>query len=333
MTPLVYFAFSGDLEINYTTPINVSLPTAFVRLVANDVAGSDGSPQEITSLAIPVGSPSGKLLVTCGVIESEGSYSLQMFMYVGGRMLTQTSLDVRWPKVSMFFPGRHEAQEEAGLLRITSTATCTSLLLKYSFYIDLVFQRELSPSQVVVSEPYTNLSTALYIRKYPCNLFDLAGYYTAVLKSTYNSGTVISKTNPMTSSWSPGAYRVFLDTKTVFPCTRYLSVSYVHPPCPGMNDKLRMYALRRKVSGSLAAPIERTYVKEVAVDADQTYVAFECGLFSETAAGYCFVYVTTSSNGLETNGAVTEQHRQCISAHVDSGEYCQVLSDLVRVKY
>lgn len=70
VTPSYYILFSGDLEVTFYMPSNVSLPNAFVRL--RGFNPRLGQWQEITSMGLPLGQTTGNLSVACGVLEFGG---------------------------------------------------------------------------------------------------------------------------------------------------------------------------------------------------------------------------------------------------------------------
>ncbi|XP_021341555.1 uncharacterized protein LOC110442324 isoform X2 [Mizuhopecten yessoensis] len=313
--PEDYVAFMGDLTITYTVPINVSMPNAFIRVLAHTNKGR----REITTIKLFVGQATGIGRVTCGLIEAAGRHLLEMFMYLDGPLLTSKEFTVKWPDFHLYLPKRHVAQTTEVKLRYTSEARCAPLLQRYSFQIDLEYKPEsqFDPSyydtapRVLYSEPVMDISQAITNITYSCDNFDFKGSYRAILRNSYNKNLTIAKSNVMDVQWSD-VYDVRISSSSVHPCQGHLIVLYEHPQCSGMQDKIRMYVLRRDISGSLAAPLKRVYVTERRAHPDQTYVVFKCDLFpmDVTAVGFCFVYVSTSNTNL-----VMEQHSSCVSAH------------------
>ncbi|KAK6975999.1 hypothetical protein BgiMline_022392, partial [Biomphalaria glabrata] len=315
-TPAFYVIFSGDLDFNYTIPGNVSLPHAFIRLELNK---PNESPHIITALGLRLGRKTETLRVTCGVIEFAGKYTLKMYTRVNGDVLTQSDLDVRWPEVTMSLPDTHEAQTQSVELRVLSKANCSSLLHRHYLSIHLYFQRsaprdsvlDLSQAQIVHSVNFTQVNKTYSALKLGCHLFDLDGYYQAVLVSSASNAPVVSYSNIMYATWSEG-YVLGSRSSSAFPCEGALTLFYAHPPCSGM-DKIRLHSYQLMSQGSLASPLERTYVTEMVAHPDLSKVTFDCGLFNQTSSGFCFTYVSVTRATV-----VTEQKHFCIPAYPNS---------------
>ena len=319
--PSEYIAFSGDLYVQYTTPKDVSLPNAFIRLVLLIYPPSESGPEEITNLGMDARYKEGEVKVTCGIIEVAGKYEFQMYLQSGGPILTRVEVIVRWPSVQLQLPITHSAHTDSVPMSITSTAACNPRLKRYSFQLKLEYAKNTSllsitgQAEELYSRPFSNFTVKGVSVEFPCSLFDVAGVYRVSLISSVSAISVVSRSNNMLTNWS-SAFRIIIWAETVFPCYSNLRVNYVQPQCPGArrNNKIRMYKLRRKVRGSLAAPLQRSYVEERFADRNKTSVNFSCASFETAASGYCFVYVTVSRHG-----TVTNQTEKCISAHPDSG--------------
>lgn len=310
-----YVAFMGDLTVTYTVPVNISMPNAFIRVLFN----GDKGRREITTLKLSMGHSTGSGRVTCGVIEVAGQHLLEMYMYLDGPLLTSKEFTVKWPEFHLYLPKTHIAQTTEVKLRYTSEAKCVPLLEQYSFQIDLEYRSEnqFDPSyynteaRVLHSEPVLDISQAITNISYSCGNFDFKGSYRAFLRNSYNKNLTVARSNVMDVRWSD-VYDVRISSSSIHPCQGHLAVLYEHPQCSGTNDKIRMYVLRRDISGSLAAPLQRKYVTERTAHPDKTYVVFKCSLFpmDVTAVGFCFVYVTMSNTDL-----VVDQYSSCVSAH------------------
>ncbi|XP_067663330.1 uncharacterized protein [Haliotis asinina] len=323
--PSTHAAFSGDLEIGYSVPQNVSMSSAFVTILFTEEGQKE---HEITSLHIPPGTHTGKLILTCGVLEYPGTYTLQMYMFVGSRLLTQTTFIVEWPRIQLFLPDRRRfALTENVPLRIQSRATCEPIIHRESFFIELYFKRPASAINILPMESskikqtfnYTHLSKRTQTIEYQCDLFDLDGSYQAVLKSTFNSGTVVTRSNVFNVSWSQ-SYSVNIRKKSIFPCKGAITVLYIQPACARpekhLQDRIRMYELRTTTNGSLAAPLKQKYIIEKHANPNRNSFELSCRLFNKTAAGFCFKYVSISRSG-----AVHLQRQQCLAAHPNSVFY------------
>ncbi|KAK3099747.1 hypothetical protein FSP39_009050 [Pinctada imbricata] len=315
--PLVYVAFSGDLIINYTIPSNVSIPNAFIRLTA--VLASKN--QEITTRGIQFGQSVGQVRIPCGTIEYAVPVIAELHTYAGGPILASSRMTVEWPKFTLSLPDSHIAQTQQVMLTLTSMAACNSFFRRYSFQLDLEYSTDDSPNntiatfsepQIIHSHPISDITKSISELSYECDLFDTKGNYRAVLRNSFDSSKPVSVSNIMITKWSL-AYKLSVNDRSVFPCTGHVTVLYTKPECAGKNNKIRIFKLARDVSGSLAAPLKRKYISETKAEPDNKYVLFNCDIFSEQAAGFCFVYVTTSRRG-----SVSEQDSYCLSAHPDS---------------
>ncbi|ESO88421.1 hypothetical protein LOTGIDRAFT_234507 [Lottia gigantea] len=313
IVPNTYVALSGDLMIKYILPGNVSLPNAFIRLF--HINGE--KLLEVTNLALPLGRKEGELPVTCGIVEFAGRYVAKMYMHDGGTILTETQFDVSWPSIHLTLPDTYTALTTSVQIHIRSSAQCKSLLRRGNFLIDIYHERQPVSDGIETntSNHITNLTindfTKDFVHEFPCNYFDVDGSYQAVLKSTLNSGTEVTRSNIMTTGWSD-SYNLNIRVDSVFPCPNLFKIIYTRPSCPS-KDKVRMYMLQRRASGSLASPLERKYVLERRISPDVTTLRIPCGLFNKTSAGYCFVYVSVSKHG-----EVQEQKEVCLAAHPDS---------------
>ncbi|KAL3880779.1 hypothetical protein ACJMK2_032990, partial [Sinanodonta woodiana] len=313
IAPSTHAAFTSDLEVEYITPQSVSLPNAFVRLVNIQPAKIN----EITTLGLDIGHKSGRLVYTCGLVEYPGTFEFQLHMYSGGPILARAKTIVSWPKVRLQIPYTHVAHTTSVPLAINSEARCNPLIRRYSFEIILEHTRTsvIGDSREIIytkNFPNITLPTESVLDSFPCALFDTTGTFVAFLKSNFSANSTIASSNIMTVNWST-AYKVNLFQDTVFPCDSDVPVMYTRPQCAGNKDKIRLFMLRRSISGSIASPVERLYITERHVDPNQNSVYFSCDLFNINALGYCFGYVTTSRNG-----AVTLQNERCMSAHPNS---------------
>ncbi|XP_063416529.1 uncharacterized protein LOC134698152 isoform X2 [Mytilus trossulus] len=310
--PKVYVAFSEDLYINYTTPPTVSLPNAYIRILA----GAQGTKKEITTRPLEGGKPVGQIKISCGEIEYAAIHYIELHMYVGGPLLTTISFQVTWPKFQLIFtPSHHIAQTKPLTMWYTSEAKCKSPVKRHNFHLDLEYTKDDETStkklnfEIKNTKVFNEIDTKIGSVEYTCETFEVAGRYIAVLRNTYDDSEVIVQSNILHVQWST-AYRISIYSSSVFPCEGHLSVKYVQPTCPGNRDQLRMYYLRRTLTGSPAVPLNRIYVTEKPAFNNQSSVLFPCGYFDAKAVGYCFVYVNMASDG-----SVTEQDDVCISAH------------------
>lgn len=321
--PDEYTAFSGDLDVQYKIPDGVSLSNAFIRVAL--ITEGDGG-EEITTLGIDPKYQTGSKKITCGVIEVAGKYEFQMYMYSGGPLLYRAVVIVRWPEIVLSLPPSHFAQSDSVQLRINSTAVCNPRLRRYGFEMHLEYADNTSAisitgkHEVLYSQPFSNLSATNSFFKFPCSLFELSGIYRASLVSSFSAIAVVSRSNAMLTTNNP-AYQINIWSDTIFPCNNILMINYVLPQCPGTKDsnRIRIYMLRRKSSGSLAAALEKVYVEEHPADPDKTFIKISCSLFKTVAIGYCFQIVTLARRGIVIN-----QTELRLSAHPDSGRF-QVL--------
>ncbi|XP_050415487.1 uncharacterized protein LOC126829582 isoform X1 [Patella vulgata] len=313
MAPLLYQAFSGDLEIEYKLLTNVSLPHAFVRLLCIN----DPKPLEVTTLALPLGVNDGRLLVMCGILEVAGRYVARLYTHEGGTILTEAKFDVSWPSIHLTLPDKYVALTTGVKMRISSSVSCKSLLNREKMVLaiyhvrgDITDQLPLGSSNLITNTTMIDFTSQVE-HEFPCNFFDVDGSYQAVLKSTYKLGTEITRSNIMAAVWSDH-YNINIRTDSVFPCPNLLNILYTRPSCPS-KDKIRIFMLKKEVKGSLASPLQRKYVFERRISPDMTMLRLSCNLFNTTSAGYCFMYVSVSKIG-----SVQEQKQVCLSAHPNS---------------
>lgn len=254
------------------------------------------------------------------MVEFAGNYTLRMYTRVNGEILTEATLEVRWPEIGLSLPDNHEAQTSAVELRIISTANCSFRLQRHFLQVKVLFQRTdslgglltLPEAQELFVTNYTTVNAPYTTITLRCSLFDLDGYYQAVLVSSALESPMLSASNIMTVSWSRG-YQLSIMSKSAFPCHGSIVAMYSHPPCSGL-DKFRLYSFMPTSAGSPASPLERVYMTEAVANPDTARMSFSCALFNESATGFCFVYVSITRVDI-----VSEQTQVCIPAQVDSG--------------
>lgn len=316
--PGEYTVFSGDLHVQYEIPRDVSLSSSFVRVVLLTDTGAE----EITNLGIDPLHKTGTLTITCGIIEVAGKYEFQMYMTSGGRLLVQASILVRWPKIMLTLPNTHFAESSSVHLWIHSSAKCNPRLRRYSFHIELEYARNSSAIssnkdiELLSTQTFNKFSSENNSIEFPCSLFDFSGIYRATLKSSASAISIVSRSNEMLTSLNPAySINIWSNDGTIFPCLDTLMIYYHLPECPGPkeNKKIRIYMLRRTVSGSVASPLERSYVMERPVDPDRTHLIESCEIFRTVATSYCFQFVTL------TRKVLINQTELCLPAHPNSG--------------
>lgn len=318
IAPKTYTAFSGILKLNFTIPRNECLTHAFIALIALEE-------QEKEIHTISIGCTSGSQKIACGLIDSAGHYVFRMYSRRHGDVLNEFFFDVRWPFFAISLPAEQYAFTHNISVALKSAAKCNSLIRLHTLFIDLIFFGE--EPKPTFGNPFnrtriyqlkiTNLSANITY-KFPCNITELPGRYQVELRSVYTSnpyaltapGQIITKSHYMNIIWNPN-YSVSMDKRYHFPCRDWVSISFKHPQCSRPTDRIRLYAMYRKVMGSLASPLGVKYRAERFAFRNITSVYFNCSLFDipGDVTGYCFVYET-----MTTAGAVREQTRYCISA-------------------
>lgn len=324
IAPKTYTAFSGILKLNFTIPRNECLTHAFIALIALEE-------QEKEIHTISIGCTSGSQKIACGLIDSAGHYVFRMYSRRHGDVLNEFFFDVRWPFFAISLPAEQYAFTHNISVALKSAAKCNSLIRLHTLFIDLIFFGE--EPKPTFGNPFnrtriyqlkiTNLSANITY-KFPCNITELPGRYQVELRSVYTSnpyaltapGQIITKSHYMNIIWNPN-YSVSMDKRYHFPCRDWVSISFKHPQCSRPTDRIRLYAMYRKVMGSLASPLGVKYRAERFAFRNITSVYFNCSLFDipGDVTGYCFVYET-----MTTAGAVREQTRYCISAKDNAGE-------------
>lgn len=317
--PKTYTAFSGILRLNFTIPRNECLAHAFIALIALE----EDHEKEIHTVSI--GCTSGSQKIACGLIDSAGRYVFRMYSRRHGDVLTEFFFNVRWPFLAVSIPAEHYAFTHNISVAVRSAAKCNSLIRVHTFYLDLIFYGE--EPRPLFGNPFNRTriyqlkvadvsSNATY--KFPCDIAELPGRYQTEFRSVYTSnpfavtarGQIITKSRYMNIIWSPN-YSVSMARRYRFPCVGRVSVPFEHPSCSRLTDRIRLYAMYRKVLGSLASPLGVKYRAERFAFGNITSVNFSCDLFDipGDVTGYCFVYET-----MTTAGAVREQTRYCFSA-------------------
>lgn len=314
--PVEHVAFSGDLVVIYKIPDDVSLSNAFIRVALV----TDKGDEEITNLHIDSKYKTGRLPMTCGIIEVAGKYEFQMYMYGGGPLLTRAVMLVRWPKIVLHLNDTHFAQSSSVLLRINSSAVCNPRLKRYDFKIELDYATNSSTisvagnHEVLYSQPFEDFSGVSLFVVFPCSLFDIPGIYRASLISSFSAISVVSRSNLMLTTFNP-AYMINFWSETIFPCNGNVKIGYSLPQCaaPMHNNRIRIYMRRRKSLGSLAAPVEKMYIEEHKADPGGSLIQLPCHVFDTVAIGYCFQLVTFLRHDTLLN-----QTEYCLPAHPDS---------------
>ncbi|XP_064636896.1 uncharacterized protein LOC135493463 [Lineus longissimus] len=150
--------------------------------------------------------------------------------------------------------------------------------------------------------------------KFSCDVFDQAGYYQAILRSSYDPTGYIAKSGRMSVKWSNRMFGLEAMTGSIFPCRRVFQMQYKHPPCPGRRDKMRMYKIKQEAVASVASPRKLEYIIEKNVDATGRtgILEYKCDLFEQGVAAYCFRYVSVSKTG-----GVQDQDTICVPSKED----------------
>ncbi|KAL4229842.1 Thrombospondin type-1 domain-containing protein 1 [Mactra antiquata] len=314
--PREYVAFSGDLDVHYQIPSGVTLSNAFIRVALM----RNGRDEEITNLGINSRYNNGTQTISCGILEIAGQYEFQMYMYSGGPLLKRQVLIVRWPNITLRLPEYHYAQSSSVHVKYYSSAKCNPKLNRYGFDMILEYAKDSSAisvtgnPEILDTQSFSNLASNNTSIELKCTFFNLSGTYRISLLSPSSAISMVSRSNLMLTSLNP-AYKINILSDTIFPCNTRLIVHYTLPQCPGDKgyNKIRIYMLRRKSSGSLAAPVDRLYMKEHAVDPDKTSFLASCEMFKTQAIGYCFQLVSLARHGILIN-----QTEVCLSAHPNS---------------
>lgn len=316
--PREYVAFSGDLDIHYQIPSGITLSNAFIRVALV----TDGKEEEITNLGLNTRYQNGSQTIACGILEVAGQYDFQMYMYSGGPLLKRQRLIVRWPNITLDLPEVHYAQSSSVQLKLYSSAKCNPKLNRYDFNMILEYAKDNTAisvpgnHEVLDSQPFSSFSSNNTSIELKCTFFNLSGVYRVSLQSSYSAISLVSRSNLMATSLNP-AYKINILSDTIFPCNNKFIVHYSLPQCPGDKDynRIRIYMVRRKSSGSIAAPVERLYIKEHHVDPDKTSFLTPCEMFKTQATRYCFQLVSLARHGIIIN-----QTEVCLSAHPNSGK-------------
>eukprot|EP00106_Octopus_bimaculoides_P007454 XP_014774896.1 PREDICTED: uncharacterized protein LOC106872414 [Octopus bimaculoides] len=315
IAPRTYTAFSGKLMLNYTIPHDECLSNAYIALLAIEKTGES----EIQTLSVGCNSRSQE--IACGVVVSAGRYVYRIYSQRHGKVLDEFYFHVLWPKTVLELPPKQKAFENNITVSIDSKAVCKSRILTHSLHIDLIFWGEVPKSKFIKNIKPVRI-TSLEIDdislktnyEFPCNKTELPGKYHAELRSSKRKGyapdQIIAKSSNMSVTWSDN-YNLNIVDRQSLKYYESVSIEFQQPACSMLTDRIRMYAMHRKVSGSLASPLEAKYCAERFAFRNISVVYFNCSLFDifEKVVGFCFVYETMTSKG-----AVREQTKLCVSA-------------------
>ncbi|CAI9731784.1 Hypothetical predicted protein [Octopus vulgaris] len=315
IAPRTYTAFSGKLMLNYTIPHDECLTNAYIALLAIEKTGES----EIQTLSVGCNSRSRE--IACGVVVSAGRYVYRIYSQRHGKVLDEFYFHVLWPKTVLKLPPKQNAFENNITVSIDSKAICKSRIHTHSLHIDLIFWGEVPKSKFIKNiKPVRIASLDIddislnTTYEFPCNKTELPGKYHAELRSSKRKGHVpdqiIAKSSNMSITWSDN-YNLNIVDRQSLKYYESVTIEFQQPTCSVVTDRIRMYAMHRKVSGSLASPLEAKYCAERFAFRNISSVYFNCSLFDifEKVVGFCFVYETMTSKG-----AVREQTKLCVSA-------------------
>ena len=312
-----YVALSGDLHVIYSLPANVTLPpNIIVQLILFDVQkNATGSVLETFNLPI-ARSHSGEFTYICGKIDLPGSYKVRLLESLKAPALAETRLlTVVWPQLNMTMPVAHTALSGEIPLYILEQnhiehRHCRSAHENREYYVEIV--RNVSgegsegagkSKQLVDKISITGLENLIGAElMFECPMFDQAGVYQAYIRFEGEPEPPVAASNEMQVTWSSAYMLSTLKATSVFPCKNNFKVQYGHATCQSAGgDKIRLYEQLKRAKGNVASPVDLKYVGERRIEttegATSGFVTFECELFQATSIGYCFKYLSASSNG------------------------------------
>ena len=310
-----YELYSGNLDVSVSIPPTLNISIAFLELV------SLLDDRRVTTYQVKAGFV-GDISVKCGAVDFAGKFIFQLVDRPGSqsRIIAKTPpIDVLWPSsaVTVLLPSSHRALTSRLNLTIDiADLKCDSVHQGVYYMLRLLYLGRddlggFQTEQIVDSRKFpTLISLGAQQMTYACRLIDKAGIYEAVIISSHDNRFVVGKSSRLTVLWSD-AYELRVKADTVSPCSEQLVVEVTQPSCSRSDDKLRLYAQRKRHPSSS----QLHYVTERRVMNDESVVSFECSLFKPTDIAYCFKYISTANNG-----AVNEQTTLCLPNNNSTGQ-------------
>jgi len=350
LTPTNYTVFSGDIPVKLTVPRNISLvdPVVIelVSLPTNHVLTSIDISQEYKDVEM--------LLINCRAVNSAGLLQFRLLESTNSSVVAKSAaIRVVWPRVVLALPKhtRTLAGDVNLLILIEEPFQCNSSRPNAAQYIvELNYFTRLR-SDVIVDAAYFNaaaadaesttvvsvtnqsvsLLTSNNVLTFSCSLFELVGFYLAVLRSSRHDVTIppLARSNPIAVDASD-AYSVKTLESAIFPCTAGVVVKYTRPVCAGAGDRIRLFIQppQKDELGMGSHPAaEVKYVAERRIKSTDNAVSFSCSLFRDTVLGYCFKYISVASNGVSQ-----EQGLVCLPTVSRAGlKLFQIILQIIRV--
>ena len=323
--PRTYTLFSSDISVSCGIPSTTTLPEA--RLILVDLHHHN------ITLSSPILYPEQELTFRCGLLDHPGQYVFRIIEREGGITLMESAImRAAYPEFMLTWPWRLKALEEDVILQVTTPVSICDVINSYRrIFIDVVYfgrndtslgltleqMLAIHPKQNIQRHEITHLSQVQdFSMTWLCPLFDQAGLYQVEFISNYDPVIPMASSNIMLVEWSD-EYGLEYREQSIFPCYRYITLSYTHPRCAGSDDKIRMFRLIHVAESSLASPTNLEYVMESRVNIGASVVTFDCSYFHEEFPGYCFKYVSVA----QSSHAVTEQATLCIPTTDQPGQY------------
>ncbi|CAG0886171.1 unnamed protein product [Cyprideis torosa] len=328
--PDSYFAFEGELLIHYDIsdiPIPSSSWNHNISTQQQDRRSSEDSSLTVLLTDLFTGhtvgdfslypevQSTGTLSFPCGVVSHGGNYSLTLINRTHPQsLLSQVSFHASWPPISVNVPVFVESFTTSVPVTFSFTrAHCVPDVLALDTWVSVIYHgagEDLQLEQVVYdanvsfAELLSNLGQTIQL---PCDVFGHAGSYRVSLETNFSS---IIQSAPISVAWSDKEFLFQVLRPSARPCFANLLVVYRAPPCVSTYDRVRLYGREVSSAASIHAPSRLVYLSEVPVINRTGACVFNCDLFHEKYAEFCFVYVSVSRIH-----SIQEVREICIPGH------------------
>ncbi|XP_022699530.1 uncharacterized protein LOC111266355 [Varroa jacobsoni] len=309
--PERYTALSADMDIYFSVP-----PTNSEALLARVVDRSG----KASSTAIPPFTPSGRVIIPCGMVHRAGNYTFELILRSNETVMARSRRDtvVEWPSVKIHVPYLIETHSsDASVYFELPEMKCPPFHKEdYSFRVDLEYVGDGANSswQQVINLESQKASSWRDLTEheitFSCRNFDRPGYYQVSLHCD-DCETLLSevaRSLSIQAKWS-GQYSISVAQKFIGQCLDGINVAYHYPPCSGSQDRLRIYGLS-EATGT------ETYIMEKRLYKERHAINLGCHHFDGPFSKFCFHYVSTAHNG-----AVHSVEVHCRPVKDDSSQY------------
>ncbi|XP_003740142.1 thrombospondin type-1 domain-containing protein 1 [Galendromus occidentalis] len=309
--PERYVALSTDMTVFFTVPHN-NTDALLARVV--DKSG------KTSTTSIPPSTPSGSVIIPCGMIHRAGNYTLELISRSNETVLARSRYDtvVEWPSVVVHVPLLIETHSsDAAVTFELPDKKCPPFHREtYTFQVDLLYLGDGGNSSWL-HEIYLESKRVFSWREieeqevtFSCENFDRPGFYQVSLRceDCEQGLAAIAKSQPIQAAWS-GKYRINVAQQFIGTCFHGINIAYHFPPCTGNQDRLRVYGINEENP-------EGKYLLEKRLSRDRHAIVLSCHHFDGPYDKFCFHYVTFAKNR-----AVNSVDVHCRAVRDDSSEF------------